>query len=314
MKHSASKSSKSAEVGLEVPTGMADADEASRAELLEELHALRQQLKELSGDGPIPASTMQIRSSRLRALGEMAASIAHELNQPLAGVRGLAEHLLLALDRGWAQSPETIRHMLGNIIMQADRMEHIIGHIRRHASGADLDMHEPVRLNQVVKQTLEMVQTQFDARGIVIHCELSPELPEVTANVYSLEEVLLNLFINARDAIDDARSTGEHGDAGTLIIRTWLHGDGESAEIVCQVRDDGIGMEPETLERVLEPFFTTKGPDRGTGLGLPIAQAILQGFGGHLEIQSRPNRGTTISILLPVKATSTPWQSWLFQP
>ncbi len=160
-----------------------------------------------------------IRSDRLRSLGEMAAGIAHELNQPLSGVRGLAEHLLIAMDRGWNMIDKNVREKLSLIIEQADRMSHVIEHVRMFSKGSVWLEGQPTDSNHVVQSCLEMVGEQIRQRGVELVLELTDGLPLIDVNPFSLEEVLINILINARDAVED-RLEMTPDPSPRIVIRT----------------------------------------------------------------------------------------------
>ncbi len=241
---------------------------------------------------------LSIRADRLRSLGEMAAGIAHELNQPLVGVRGLAEHILIGLDRGWNLTKEKLQDRAERIVEQADRMVHIIDHVRMFAREAGKPELESIQVNEVVKSGMEMIGAQFMSRGVLLSSDLGEDLPEVEANPFSLEEVLLNLLSNARDAVESC--SRDNGSDPEVIIRTGLE-IGRSNRVFVQVQDNGTGIPPQVLERVFDPFFTTKEPDKGTGLGLSISRSIVEDFDGEMKIETGEGNGTTVSILLPTK-------------
>jgi PAS domain S-box-containing protein len=244
---------------------------------------------------------ISIRSDRLRALGEMAAGIAHELNQPLVGVRGLAEHLLLAIKRGWLLDPERVQKKLQGIVDQADRMSHIIQHVRTFSRRSGDTSSTRVNLNDVVAAALELMEAQLRSRGIVVQRRLDASLPEVLANPFSLEEVVLNCLTNARDAIEERAAISNQADSPCLItLRTRTRGRGKGRQVLLDITDTGIGIPPDILEKVFDPFFTTKDPDRGTGLGLSISKSIVDACGGTFALQSRPMSGTTLTVALPV--------------
>lgn len=242
---------------------------------------------------------LQLRSDRLRSLGEMAAGIAHELNQPLVGVRGIAEHLLIALERGWALPPEKLKEKLGLLVEQAERMSHIIDHVRRFSREADSAEVSPTSVNAVVEAALALIGQQLRARGIRVTARLHPELGPVLANPFSLEEVVLNLTINARDALEE-RAEREPDAPLELSIDTQGVDGGGQRWVELRVADRGCGIPAAELDRVFEPFFTTKGPDRGTGLGLAISRSIVEQAGGTLALTSEPGQGTTALVRLPV--------------
>jgi PAS domain S-box-containing protein len=236
--------------------------------------------------------SLSVRADRLRSLGEMAA------------VRGLAEHVLIGMAKGWDLSPDKVRDRLSGIVDQADRMTHIIEHVRMFAREADAPTVESVQVNEVVRSAVEMLAAQFKTRGLGIDFDLAEDLPPVEANAYSLEEVVLNLMSNARDAMEEAPGDGDRSEP-RLRLRTRLVGeerDGQSVTI--EVQDNGAGIREDILDKVFDPFFTTKDPDKGTGLGLAICKSIVEGVGGRVHIQSNPGQGTTLTIFLPPAVVS----------
>ncbi len=243
---------------------------------------------------------LSMRSDRLRSLGEMAAGIAHELNQPLVGVRGMAEHLLLSIVRGWELTEEKIQERAEAIIEQADRMVHIIEHIRMFARESGSPELRPVHVNNVVKSSMDMLGTQFRSRGVELKCELAEDLPVVSANPFSLEEVLINLLINARDALEEKAKTDPESVPSQILLRTLLDQADPEKYVKIEVVDSGVGITDDVLDKAFDPFFTTKEPDKGTGLGLSISKSIVEDFGGTIDIQSTPGLGTTVTISLPV--------------
>jgi PAS domain S-box-containing protein len=243
---------------------------------------------------------LSMRSDRLRSLGEMAAGIAHELNQPLVGVRGLAEHLLLSIDRGWDLTGEKIRDRANLIIEQADRMVHIIEHIRTFARESGKPELRAVNVNEVIKAGTDMLGTQLRSHGIELKYELAEALPVVSVNPFSLEEVVINLLINSRDALEEQMEAGSMSTSPRILLRTLLDQVDSQKHVKIQVMDNGLGIPEDMVEKVFDPFFTTKGPDRGTGLGLSISKSIVESFGGTISIQSVPDSGTTVTISLPV--------------
>ena len=240
-----------------------------------------------------------IHADRLRSLGEMAAGIAHELNQPLLGVRGLAEHILIGADRGWDTSPDKIKEKVNLIVEQSDRMTHIIERVRMFARGADNSELMPVQVNDVIRSGTGLLGAQARARGMTLECELTENLPEVLANPFSLEEVILNLINNARDATSERLKQEPGAAPPRIVLRTRAEPEGDRGKVVIDVKDQGVGIPPEILNRIFDPFFTTKAPDKGTGLGLSISKSIVESLGGMIEVQSAPGAGTTVSVSLP---------------
>jgi signal transduction histidine kinase len=230
----------------------------------------------------------------------MTTGMAHELNQPLMGIRGLAEHLLISIDRGWELSQIKIRDKLKLIIEQSDRMTHIIEHIRMFAREAGKPELYSVQVNDVVRSSIDLLGTQFRNRGLELKCELSSDLPVVKANPFSLEEVILNLMTNARDAVEERKEKEPDYNTADIIVKTFLDSVNQPNRVAIQLHDQGIGIPREILCKIFEPFFTTKVSDKGTGLGLPISKSIVEELGGSIEIESEFGQGTVVSVFLPI--------------
>jgi PAS domain S-box-containing protein len=243
--------------------------------------------------------TQAICSDRLRSLGEMATGIAHELNQPLLGVRGLTEHILIGLDRKWDFSEEKTKDKLKLIIEQADRMSHVIEHVRLFARGAETTDILPVDVNEVINSATSLIDVQSRSRGMKLECELSRDLPLVLANPFSLEEVILNLITNARDALKEKLIIDPAWKSPQIILRSSEDYSNSEKCVKIEVIDQGSGIPPEVLPKIFDPFFTTKSPDEGTGVGLSISKTIIEGFDGQINIQSDVGLGTRVTIVLP---------------
>ena len=242
---------------------------------------------------------LSLRADRLRALGQLAAGIAHELNQPLVGVRGLAEHLLIGMDRGWNLSEEKIRDKLSLIIQQADRMTHIIQRVRTFASGAGKPETCLVHANDVVQGTMSMLGSQMRERGIELDSELAVMNALVRVNPMSLEEVVLNLVVNAADALSELTGDRVHSTSHRILVCTRNTRLDNQEYVQIQVIDRGVGIPENLLPRLFEPFLTTKGPDRGTGLGLVICKDLVEQVNGTIGIESAVGHGTTVTVTLP---------------
>ncbi len=242
---------------------------------------------------------LSMRADRLRSLGEMAAGIAHELNQPLVGVRGCAEHTLIGMERGWDMDEEKLVERLETIIEQVDRMVHIIDHVRRFARQAGDPQKKLTQVNDIVTSSVSLLGTQLRLSGVELRTTLGVHLPEVFVNPFSLEEVVLNLVVNARDALEGRN--GEH-DPPVVEVRTDTD---ERGWVRIGVVHNGCGIPAELQDRVWQPFFTTKDPDRGTGLGLSICRTIIEQSAGRLELSSGIDRGTTVTIILPPPELAT---------
>lgn len=242
---------------------------------------------------------LSMRSDRLRSLGEMAAGIAHELSQPLVGVRGLAEHIMIAQDRGWNLSDQAIREKVSMIVDQADRMTHIIEHVRIFAREAGKPELRPISVNDVVTSGTNLLRAQFASHGLCFDTELAPNLPPVLANPFSLEEVVLNVLVNARDAVEERLDAEPEMPEPGVSLRTYASNENGRNMVAIDVSDNGVGIAEEIQGKLFDPFFTTKAPDKGTGLGLAISKTLVEEFSGALTIHSQEGTGTTVTITLP---------------
>ena len=279
---------------------LSDANTELRTEIRERQYAedaRRQAETELEAQ-----RTAALRSDRLRSLGEMAAGIAHELNQPLMGVRVLAEHIVIGLERGWDLDCDEIDSRMRGVLEQTDRMVHIIQHVRMFAREAGQPTTSAIDVSEVVDNASELLGAQFRAHGLELIVEHAEGLPPVLANPYSLEEAVLNLLSNARDAIQE---TGAGG--GRVRIHTRHIADRGNSAVRLEVADNGAGIAARDLPRVFDPFFSTKDPSEGTGLGLAVSRTIVEDLGGSLTISSEPGQGTIAAIELP--ASGVPSES-----
>ncbi len=244
---------------------------------------------------------LSIHSDRLRSLGEMAAGIAHELNQPLSGILSISEHMLIGLDRKWEFSNEEIRENLDLIVQQVNRMNHIIEHVRNFSRETGKpDLHE-IKINDAVESSLSILGRQMKSRGIEIRKSIQTSLPPVLANPFSLEAVLINLILNARDGIEE-KLLNEPMASPCIHINAFMKDDCSNERITVEIIDTGTGISPEILSKVFDPFFTTKHFNKGTGLGLSICKTLIEKINGSIEIHSIKNRTTTVTISLPIKA------------
>ena len=230
-----------------------------------------------------------LRNAQLASLGEMAAGVAHEVNNPINGIINLAQLLLDDL-----QDP-SLRDMARRILSEGDRIASIVQGLltfarqeKQHKTGVDL--------TACLKETLLLVEAQLQNDAVLLELNLAQELPEVPAIRQQLQQVLLNLISNARYALNE-KYPGAHPDKSLLIETERL---AEPARVLIRVRDSGTGIPAEVLQRVLEPFFTTKPVHLGTGLGLSISHGIVREHGGELQIDSRENRYTEVRVLLPL--------------
>ena len=227
-----------------------------------------------------------IQSVKLAAVGEMTSGIAHELKTPLAGISKilsgveLAKQLHQEIDMDAAYS---------RVNLLVKRCSAIIAHMRNYSRRTE-EIHSQTQIiNQLLKNTLLLVESQLKRIGGKLELNLGHDLPFVAGNDIQLEQVFIDLCNNACDAMEQSKER-------ILTIQSMAEGD----EVVVRVSDTGTGMRPEVQERVFESFFTTKSADKGTGLGMSISQNIIEQHKGQIRFNSELGRGTTFEIYLPV--------------
>jgi PAS domain S-box-containing protein len=248
------------------------------------------------------------QADRLQALGEMATGVAHELNQPLNGIRAFAEGLLIARQRGWTVSAEAQAETLQDIVDQVDRMTAIIDHMRVFARDPSRQRAQSFTLAEPVAGAMRLMGAQLRVHGIQVDQDVDDDLPTCSGWPHAVEQIVLNLLSNARDALDARRQRQKAHAADTppdwrpsLSITAVATPDQRHAQLA--VTDNGGGIPAGIMERIFEPFFTTKEPGQGTGLGLAIALGIAERHGGRIQVDNRPGDGVTLTLVLPAMAT-----------
>jgi PAS domain S-box-containing protein len=226
--------------------------------------------------------------SRVTMLGELSGSLAHELNQPLTAILSNAQAAQRFLAHDNADLNE-VRDILADIVAEDKRAGEVIRRLRLLLKKGEVQ-HQPFDLNEVVREVLKLVRSDLVNQGVAVHAELAPALPAVNADRVQFQQVLLNLVMNACDAMAGGLAADRK-----LIIRTGLAG-GEGIRV--SVADRGVGLPPDMLEKVFEPFFTTKA--HGMGLGLSVCRTIITAHGGKLWAANNPERGATFFFTLPV--------------
>jgi signal transduction histidine kinase len=225
-----------------------------------------------------------LRSERLAAIGRIAAQITHEIRNPLSSISLNAEELGERLREGG--SAKAAGELCDAIVREVDRLAAITEEYLRFARLPKPQLQR-VDLNDTIRELLEFVRPELELGRVAVRLELLPSLPLVQADVAQLRQLLLNLVRNAREAMPSG---------GSLHVSSHA-GDGS---VQVEVRDTGHGISPERLQRIFDPFFTTK--ERGTGLGLAMAQEIAQEHGGLLTCESAEGQGTAFTLRLPAAA------------
>ncbi len=240
-----------------------------------------------------------LQADRLQALGEMAAGIAHELHQPLNGIRAFAEGALYGIRHQWSTTPEQSVETFRDIVAQVDRMAAIVDHMRVFARDSSQAAATAFSMAAMVEGALKLVRAQLRLNGIGGEVEIEPDLPLVMGHAGQIEQVLLNLIANARDALVQRRQRGQISAAWQPVLTVNLATDTPRSSVRLTVSDNGGGVPQEMEARVFDPFFTTKEVGRGTGIGLSISRAIVERHGGALDLANRPGVGATFTVTLP---------------
>ncbi|MBL8234465.1 MAG: PAS domain S-box protein [Bryobacterales bacterium] len=222
-----------------------------------------------------------VQADKLSSIGLLAAGVAHEVNTPLAVISSYAQMLAKQVS-----GDDTKAKLLDKIAKQTFRASEIVNSLLNFSRTSATDYDE-VDLNKVLRETAGLIDHQFKKARIEVVFELAEALGPIRGNGGKLQQVFLNLLLNARDALDNG---------GTIRIRTYA--DGELARVA--ISDNGQGIAPDHLEKIYDPFFTTNGAKKGTGLGLAVTYGIVKEHGGHIEVESRLGEGTRFLLDFPL--------------
>ncbi len=250
--------------------------ERKLAEHVKGLEAANRRIKE--------TQSQLIQSEKMAALGQLAAGVAHEINNPLTAISMNAAFLL---ERGGGDEKQTRK--LKTIEREADRAAAIVRSLLKFSRKHEVEKRERVQLNQVIEDVLGPIEHQFALDNIQIVRAFDEGLPPISVNENQIRQVLLNLLNNARDAM---------GKGGKITLGTSVR-EGKKREHVVEVRDTGKGIAAEDLGRLFMPFFSTKEAGKGVGLGLYITRSIIADHGGEIDVESRVGEGTTFRVRLP---------------
>jgi signal transduction histidine kinase len=286
----------------------------SEAELRHLNESLEQQVAERTAElrarnEEIATMSQQLwQTAKLATMGELAASIAHELNNPLATVTLRVESLLEDAPAG-----DPNRRALEVVTQEVERMATLVANLlqfsrRSHPQISTVDVREEV------ENTLELVHYHLRKRNVRVVKEFAPDVPRIQADRQQLRQLFLNLFTNASDAMEETKGgtltlrVGV-GECGSMGVKEYgCEGETETpthphthtpTQILIEVADTGPGIAPEHLDKIMEPFFTTKPEGKGTGLGMAICKRVVQEHHGTLAVESEVGQGTTVRIALP---------------
>jgi len=229
-----------------------------------------------------------LQSSKLAAVGQLAAGVAHELNNPLGGILGYTQWLLEKFEDVNLAGENTaqIREWLKFIEKETKRCKVIVGGLLGFSRSAEMDF-KPLDINQILQETLLFSELSLKQKRIKLVKGFDLSLPQINGNAEQLQQVFTNLILNAQKAMPQR---------GKLLVSSAF--DPKKREIRISFQDTGGGIPNEILSRIFDPFFTTSKPGEGTGLGLSVSYGIVKGHGGHIEVKSKVGKGSTFTVFL----------------
>lgn len=236
-----------------------------------------------------------IQASKMATLGEMATGVAHELNQPLSVIKTASSFLRRKAHDKERIQEDILKTMAEEIDNHVDRASKIIGHMREFGRKSDV-AKEKVQVNTVLRRAVDFFKQQLKLREIEVVENFHEDLPPILADPNRLEQVFVNVLINARDAIEQkSEQGGRREEAKRITLKTW----DEDGVVTIEVTDTGAGISEAILHRIFEPFFTTKKVGKGTGLGLSISYGIVRDYDGTIKVESKEGEGATFIIRFP---------------
>jgi len=260
----------------------------SRARLEEDLQNAQQELQARIG-AQVAAEQRLIQAAKLAAVGEMAAGVAHELNNPLTTIVGFTELVLEDMPEDSAS-----RNDLETVMREALRARDVVRRLLDFSRRSEM-VRVKADINAIVMDTLALVRHLLSTSGVQVRVGVDESLPWAFVDRDQIKQVLLNLVHNALNAMPNG---------GQIQILTGSHKKYGKDWITISVEDSGVGIPPENMERIFEPFFTTRAGEGGTGLGLAVTYGILSSHGGMIEAESVVGAGATFTVWLPVEDKS----------
>ncbi len=244
----------------------------------------------------LEAEQQLIQASKMATLGEMATGVAHELNQPLSVIKTASTFFMKKIRNKEKIKDDILYTMSEEIDSYVNRATKIIGHMRQFGRKSDMTLVR-VDVNDLLQRSFEIFRQQLKVRGIAVAWHLSKRLPDIMVDPDRLEQVFVNLFINARDAIEEKweNCAGDVLGEKRITIRTLAAGEFITVELC----DTGTGIPAGIRDKIFEPFFTTKEVGKGTGLGLSISYGIIKDCGGDIQATSHDGQGTCFTINFP---------------
>jgi C4-dicarboxylate-specific signal transduction histidine kinase len=238
-----------------------------------------------------------IHTEKMVSLGEMAAGIAHEINQPLNTISLGLENLLHELKKTKGIDELYFHKKATRIFDNISRLDYIIDHIRTFSRSNDTFLLSGFNVNDSIRDGISMLSGQLNHKGVELVLHLNESIPLVIGNAQRFEQVIINLLINARDGLEEKQKLNGDNFHKLIEIKSYQ----KKQFIFVEVKDNGIGIKPDVLDKIMLPFFTTKEAGKGTGLGLSISFGIIKEMNGNIEIQSEFSLGTSLQISIPIE-------------
>jgi len=244
----------------------------------------------------VEKETQLIQASKLTTIGQLAAGMAHEINQPLNVIQVCSDLLDKMVQRGLSFSKVEIETLAQDIRRNVQRASRVIQHVRDFARQSEVG-RQKVNINAPIRDVFKVLSHQLTVHEVDLTLDLCEQLPWILADHNRLEQVFINLVTNAMDAMDEKQDHPEWSEAEKrLTIRSFVEGD----QVVVTVADTGIGMSEEVRGKLFDPFFTTKKVGKGTGLGVSISYGIIKDYDGSIDIDTREGEGTTFELRFPI--------------
>jgi C4-dicarboxylate-specific signal transduction histidine kinase len=241
--------------------------------------------------------TKQMHADRMANLGEMASGIAHEINQPLNIISLVMDKILFESAKTETIEYEFLKKKSDKIFENITRMRNIIDHIRAFSRSHEEYVLTAFDVNTSIENATSMIMEQFKHLGIVLNVTLGKQIPQILGNTYKLEQVILNLLVNAKDAVIEKKNKRDDYTEMIIGVESYM----ENTLLIVEITDNGIGISSDDIQHIILPFYTTKEEGKGTGLGLTICYQIIKEMGGTIEIQSDVVHGTIIKLLLEIQ-------------
>ena len=236
------------------------------------------------------------QASKMTTLGEMSAGIAHELNQPLNAIKIGSDFLKKQIEKNRPIKDNELHQVVAAVSAQVNRASEIIQSLREFGRKPDF-RKEKINLNQTIKDVMKIIGQQLSLQNINVVYDLDESAPTILANKNRMEQVIFNLVTNARDAVENREALPGDTQENIIVISTWSE---QRTHLNLTISDTGTGIPEENIQKIFEPFYTTKEVGKGMGLGLSITYGIIRDFGGTINVESRPEGGSSFHLRFPL--------------